>query len=120
MIGAGAFVAFGEGYEGMLPVRRLRGDWWELNEEGTILDGTRAGAAIRLGDPIRVRVGAIDARARARRPRAGVDGSSRGAPQSLLSVDGEGKRRSLRATSRRTATPRTATTCSSGSSAASC
>jgi ribonuclease R len=63
LIGAGAFVAFGEGlkYQGMLPVRRLRGDWWELNEEGTILVGTRNGGAIRLGDPIQVRVGQIDA-----------------------------------------------------------
>src|SRR3712207_8843251 len=34
VIGAGAFVAFGDGYEGLLPVRRLRGEWWELNEEG--------------------------------------------------------------------------------------
>ena len=34
VIGAGAFVAFGDGYEGLLPVRRLRGDWWELNERG--------------------------------------------------------------------------------------
>jgi ribonuclease R len=69
LIGAGAFIAFGEGmqYEGMLPVRRLRGDWWELNEEGTILVGTRNGGAIRLGDPVRVRVGSIDA------PRGRVD-----------------------------------------------
>jgi ribonuclease R len=59
---AGAFVAFGPGgeFEGMLPVRRLRGDWWELNEEGTILVGTRSGGAIRLGDPVSVRVGAVD------------------------------------------------------------
>jgi ribonuclease R len=63
LIGAGAFVAFGQGlkYQGMLPVRRLRGDWWELNHEGTILIGTRNGGAIRLGDPIQVRVGQIDA-----------------------------------------------------------
>ncbi|MGH2888908.1 MAG: RNB domain-containing ribonuclease, partial [Solirubrobacteraceae bacterium] len=69
LIGAGAFVAFGEGlrYEGMLPVRRMRGDWWELNEQGTILVGTRAGGARRLGDPIAVRVGRIDA------PRGRVD-----------------------------------------------
>ena len=31
VIGAGAFVAFGR-FEGLLPVRRLRGDWWELDE----------------------------------------------------------------------------------------
>ena len=61
LIGAGAFVAFGDGYEGMLAVRRLRGDWWELNEEATILHGTRAGATIRLGDPVRVRVRSIEA-----------------------------------------------------------
>ncbi len=69
LIGAGAFVAFGDGlqFEGMLPVRRLRGDWWELNEPGTILVGTRNGGAIRLGDPVRVRVGRIDA------PRGRVD-----------------------------------------------
>ncbi len=69
LISAGAFVAFGPGgeYEGMLPVRRLRGDWWELNEAGTILVGTRNGGAIRLGDSISVEVGQIDA------PRGRVD-----------------------------------------------
>jgi ribonuclease R len=68
VIGAGAFVAFGGfAYEGLLPVRRLRGDWWELNEEGTILLGTRSGATIRLGDPVRVVVRSIDA------PRGRVD-----------------------------------------------
>jgi ribonuclease R len=69
LIGAGAFVAFGEElqYEGMLPVRRLRGDWWELNEQATMLVGTRNGGAMRLGDPVSVRVGRIDA------PRGRVD-----------------------------------------------
>jgi ribonuclease R len=62
LIGSGAFVAFGEGgvFEGMLPVRRMRGDWWELNEQGTILVGTRSGSTLRLGDPIRVGVRGID------------------------------------------------------------
>ncbi|HSD80529.1 MAG TPA: RNB domain-containing ribonuclease, partial [Solirubrobacteraceae bacterium] len=60
VIGAGAFVAFGDGQEGMIPVRRLRGDWWELNEQGTILLGTETGRAIRLGDPVRVRVRQVD------------------------------------------------------------
>ncbi len=36
-------------------------DWWELNEEGTILRGERSGATVRLGDAARVRVGRIDA-----------------------------------------------------------
>ena len=44
----------------MLPVRRLRGDWWELNELGTILQGERAGSTLRLGDPIDVRVSRVD------------------------------------------------------------
>ena len=61
VIGAGAFVAFGEGYQGMLPVRKLRGDWWELNEEGTLLRGAESGRAIRLGDAVSVRVDRVDA-----------------------------------------------------------
>jgi ribonuclease R len=60
LIGAGAFVRFGGGHEGMLPLRRLRGDWWELNEEGTILRGERTGDTLRLGDPVRVRVERVD------------------------------------------------------------
>jgi ribonuclease R len=69
LIGAGAFVAFGSdlAFEGMLPVRRMRGDWWELNEPSTMLVGTRSGQTLRLGDPITVRVGRIDA------PRGRVD-----------------------------------------------
>ena len=67
LISAGAFVEFGGGYEGMLPVRRLRGEWWELNEEGTILFGTRSGRAIRLGDPVTVKVERVEA------PRGRVD-----------------------------------------------
>ncbi len=62
VIRAGAFVAFGGQFEGMLPVRRMReGGWWELNEEGTILYGTRSGATLRLGDPVAVRVDGIEA-----------------------------------------------------------
>jgi ribonuclease R len=63
VIGAGAFVAFGEdgAYEGLLPVRRMRDDWWELNEQSTALLGSRSGGALRLGDPIAVRVDGIDA-----------------------------------------------------------
>jgi ribonuclease R len=67
VISAGVFVAFGDGYEGMVPVRRMRGDWWELNQQGTMLEGTRAGGVIRLGDAVRVAVNSIDA------PRGRVD-----------------------------------------------
>jgi ribonuclease R len=74
LISAGAFVAFGEGteavYEGMLPVRYMRrlsadrgarGEWWQLNDLGTILRGERSGASLRLGDPIEVQVSRVDA-----------------------------------------------------------
>jgi ribonuclease R len=72
LISAGAFVAFPTSsalYEGMLPVRRLRdpaadrdsaGEWWEINELGTILHGERTGSTVRLGDPIEVRVDRVD------------------------------------------------------------
>ena len=60
LVPVGAFVAFGDGYEGLLPVRRLRGDWWELDELGTILHGTRTGATIRLGDVVKVEIGRVD------------------------------------------------------------
>jgi ribonuclease R len=76
LIGAGAFVTFGEdSYQGMLPVRRLRGDWWELNEQGTVLVGTRTGGAIRLGDPLTVAVRSVDA------PRGRVDLDVVGIPE---------------------------------------
>ncbi|MBW3607343.1 MAG: RNB domain-containing ribonuclease [Actinobacteria bacterium] len=60
LIGAGTFVRFGGGHEGLLPVRRLRGDWWELNEVGTMLTGERTGETIRLGDPLRVKVERVE------------------------------------------------------------
>jgi ribonuclease R len=69
VIGAGAFIVFGEDgeYEGMMSVRRMRDDWWELNEHGTALIGTRNGGALRLGDSVMVMVDGIDA------PRGRVD-----------------------------------------------
>jgi len=94
LISAGAFVAFGEApergspaggatgtapgpaqrplYEGMLPVRRMQlasgeRDWWEINEQRTILRGERTGTTLRLGDPIAVRVARVDT------PRGRVD-----------------------------------------------
>ncbi len=35
-------------------------DWWELNEQGTILRAERSGATLRLGDPLEVRVARVD------------------------------------------------------------
>ncbi|MEK6229721.1 MAG: RNB domain-containing ribonuclease [Actinomycetota bacterium] len=67
LIANGAFVRFGEeGFEGLLPARRLR-DWYELNEEGTALIGEDSGRALRIGDPIAVAVERVDA------PRGRVD-----------------------------------------------
>ena len=60
VIGAGAFVAFGDGHEGLLPTRRLRGDWWELDPLEVMLVGTQSGKAIRLGDPVVVQVARVD------------------------------------------------------------
>jgi ribonuclease R len=85
LISAGAFIAFGvrteesaqthrkaqteeavsPDYRGMLPVRRMRSaggerEWWELNEQGTILHGESPGSTLRLGDTIEVRVARVD------------------------------------------------------------
>jgi ribonuclease R len=70
LIEKGAFIRFGEeGFEGFLPVRRLKG-WWVLNELGTALVAEDSGKQLRLGDPIDVTVERIDA------PRGRVDLSS--------------------------------------------
>jgi ribonuclease R len=68
LVGGGAFVSFGdEGFEGFLPARTLRGEWWELNEYSTALVGERSGKTIKLGDPVEVTVRRVDA------PRGRVD-----------------------------------------------
>jgi ribonuclease R len=65
LVGGGAFVAFAgalsDVYEGFLPARLLRRDRYELNETETALVGERHGRVIRLGDPVRVRVGKVEA-----------------------------------------------------------
>ena len=67
LIASGLFVEFGEeGFEGFLPVRRMRGDWWEINEQETALVGADSGRRIRIGDPLRVAVARVEpARGRA-------------------------------------------------------
>jgi ribonuclease R len=68
LVGGGAFVRFGdEGFEGFLPARALRGEWWDLNEQGTALVGERTGKTVRLGDPVDVNVRRVDT------PRGRVD-----------------------------------------------
>jgi ribonuclease R len=56
LIGSGLFVRFGEVFEGFLPVRRLRDDYYELDALGTQLQGRRGGGRYRLGDEVAVRV----------------------------------------------------------------
>jgi ribonuclease R len=74
LISAGAFVAFGGDprggvlppFDGMIPVRRLRDadaaerEWWELNEQGTMLHASGSGRTLRLGDPLGVSVVRIE------------------------------------------------------------
>jgi ribonuclease R len=68
LVGGGAFVRFGEeGFEGFLPARTLRGEWWDLNELGTALVGERTGKTIKLGDGVSVSVRRVEA------PRGRVD-----------------------------------------------
>ncbi|HZO61293.1 MAG TPA: RNB domain-containing ribonuclease [Solirubrobacterales bacterium] len=72
VIESGAFVSFDRGdggapSEGYLPVRRMRGDYYDLSEERTMLVGRHTGRRLRLGDPLTVAVRSIDA------PRGRVD-----------------------------------------------
>ncbi|HZA90518.1 MAG TPA: RNB domain-containing ribonuclease [Solirubrobacterales bacterium] len=71
LVGAGAFVRFGgelaDVYEGFLPARLLRGEYFELNETETALVGRRSGRALSLGDPVEVQVDSVEA------PRGRVD-----------------------------------------------
>ena len=60
VIEKGAFVRFGEeGFEGLLPSRRLRG-WWTLNELRTALVHEDSGRRLALGDRISVNVDRVE------------------------------------------------------------
>jgi ribonuclease R len=60
LIEKGAFVRFGEeGYEGLLPSRRLHG-WWTLNELRTALEHEGSGRKLRLGDRVDVSVDRVE------------------------------------------------------------
>jgi ribonuclease R len=86
VIGAGAFVRFGgelgDVYEGLVPVRLIRGERFDLNETETALVGRRSGRAIRMGDPLSVRVDRVEApRGRVDLVPAGEIGTGSGAAQ---------------------------------------
>jgi ribonuclease R len=59
-IPSGIFVRFDKVFEGYVPARSLGGDYYELNDLGTALEGRRSGRAYRLGDPLAVRVEKIE------------------------------------------------------------
>ncbi len=59
VIGSGIFIRFGEVFEGFLPARRLRGEFFEINALATSLSGRTTGRTYRLGDAIEVRVESI-------------------------------------------------------------
>ena len=44
----------------MLSLSRLRGDWWELNEQGHDPRGEHTRETLRLGDPVRARVERVE------------------------------------------------------------
>ncbi len=58
--GFGAFVRFAEVFEGLLPVRMLEDDRYELDEHGVALVGVRSGHRLRIGDDMTVSVRSID------------------------------------------------------------
>ncbi len=83
LIGAGLFARFGEPnsavFEGFLPVRRLGGDYYEINVLGTALEGRRGGRW-RLGDEIEVEVERIERHSgKVELRRAGTTRAGRGA-----------------------------------------
>ncbi len=65
VIRSAAFVTFGgelgDVYEGMLPARRMPGEYYALDRAEVALVGRDSGARVRLGDPISVRVAGVDA-----------------------------------------------------------
>jgi len=64
VIRAGAFASFGgelgDVYEGFVPARLLRGEYFGLNETETALVGRRSGRTLRLGDPVAFKVAKVD------------------------------------------------------------
>jgi ribonuclease R len=60
VIESGLFVRFGTVFEGYLPVRKLPGEYYEIDTFGVQLVGRRSGTSYRLGDPIEVLVEKIE------------------------------------------------------------
>ncbi len=60
VIDSGAFVRFGELFEGYLPGRSWAGELVDLDPLGIAIVGRRSGRRLRLGDPVDVAVRAVD------------------------------------------------------------
>ena len=60
LIPGGAFVHFGDSFEGFVPVRHLSDEYLAESRFGTAFVGSRTGRRRRLGDRLRVRVVRID------------------------------------------------------------
>ncbi len=64
VIGGGAFIRFAgemaDAYEGFIPMRKLRGDHYDLNETESALVGSRTGRRLGFGDPIKIRVESVE------------------------------------------------------------
>jgi ribonuclease R len=65
VIGVGLFVQIDEHFvEGLVPTESLQDDYYELDEQGATLVGRYTGRTFGLGDRLRIRVAAVDARRR--------------------------------------------------------
>ena len=60
LVAAGAFVRFGELFEGYLPGRSWSGEYVDLDPLGVALVAARSGRRLRLGDAVSVSVQAVD------------------------------------------------------------
>jgi len=60
VIPSGLFVRFEACYEGYVPARHLRGDYFAISDTGGALIGRRSGRPFRLGDRMTIRVVRID------------------------------------------------------------
>lgn len=60
LIDSGAFVRFGDLYEGYLPGRSWSGEYVQLDPHGVALIAGRSGRRLRLGDPVEVAVQTVD------------------------------------------------------------
>ena len=60
LVPAGAFLAFGEAFEGFLPASRVGAEDWRLDPAEVMLVGERSGRRLRLGETVEVRVTSIE------------------------------------------------------------